>query len=73
MVVSTANASFGAAVDDPRLAYLVQRGLAASLLGQAKQIIKATHYRIWQPDGSYTPNPDALAQWIAANGYEVVQ
>lgn len=62
-----------ASIDDPRLAYLKDRGLTASLWGQAKQIIKAGWYQTWQEDGSYTLNPNALSDFIAAQGYVVVE
>lgn len=61
----------GAPLEDPRLAYIVDRGLTASLWGQAKQIIKATWYEAITPEGEWQENPEALTQWITANGYTI--
>lgn len=62
-----------ASIDDPRLQYLVDRGLTASIWGQAKQTIKATWYQVYQDDGSVTYDESALSTWVAANGYSIVE
>lgn len=61
----TSNAS----IDDPRLAYLQDRGLTASLWGQAKQIIKADWYQMVQDDGTITPQENFLENFLTAEGY----
>lgn len=61
----------GAPLSDPRISHLTGRGLNSALWGQAKNIIKADWYRLWQDDGSYTPDLNALNNFILAQGYQV--
>lgn len=61
----------GADYEDPRLDYLKEegRGLSRSVWGQAKTQLKAAYYRLWQEDGTQTPQANFMEDFLTAEGY----
>lgn len=57
---------------DPRISYLFDRGLTESLWETAKSIVKGKVHRLWQEDGTYTPQPSFLLDFIAESGYRAI-
>lgn len=68
-IVNAINEDVG--VTDPRLSELRNRGLTASLWGQAKQSLVIEWQQAWFDDGSFVPT-QTLEEFCTSKGYTLI-
>lgn len=59
----------GADSTDPRLDFMRPGRMNAATWDNAKLNIIASYWTAWQPDGTFVDQPDALDNFITANGF----